>query len=57
MNPRIRKASISDNQIILEFIKELAAYEQLSDKVIATIDDINTTISVIIQSRSINSRG
>jgi len=44
MNPRIRKASISDNQIILEFIKELAAYEQLSDKVIATIDDINTTI-------------
>lgn len=44
MNPRIRKASISDNQIILEFIKELAAYEQLSDKVIATIEDINTTL-------------
>lgn len=44
MNPRIRKASISDNQIILEFIKELAEYEKLSDKVIATIDDINKTL-------------
>ena len=44
MNPRIRKAGILDNQIILELIKELAAYEQLSDKVIATIDNINTTL-------------
>lgn len=44
MNTRIRKASILDNQIILELIKELAAYEQLSDKVIATIDNINTTL-------------
>ena len=44
MSQKIRKANISDNQIILDFIKELAAYEQLSDKVVATIDDINTTL-------------
>jgi GNAT superfamily N-acetyltransferase len=44
MNSSIRKANISDNQIILELIKELAAYEQLSDKVTATIDDINKTL-------------
>lgn len=44
MSQKIRKANISDNQIILDFIKELAAYEQLSDKVVATIDNIDTTL-------------
>jgi GNAT superfamily N-acetyltransferase len=44
MSQKIRKANISDNQIILDFIKELAAYEQLSDKVVATIENINTTL-------------
>lgn len=40
----IRKTNISDNKIILDFIKELAAYEQLSDKVVATIEDLNKTL-------------
>ncbi len=44
MNHKIRKANISDNQTILNFIKELAIYEKLTDKVVATIDDINTTL-------------
>ncbi|MDF3054987.1 MAG: hypothetical protein K0Q74_894 [Gammaproteobacteria bacterium] len=44
MNYKIRKANISDSQIILNFIKELAVYEQLEGKVVATIDSINATL-------------
>lgn len=40
----IRKATPSDNQIILTFIKELAEYENLADQVIATVDDIDKTL-------------
>ncbi len=44
MNYKIRKANIHDNQIILTFIKELAAYENLADEVIGTLEDINRTL-------------
>jgi len=44
MNHTIRKATIKDNQLCLDFIRELAAYERLEDKVVATIEDINNTL-------------
>ncbi len=44
MKYKIRKANPSDNQIILTFIKELAAYENLEDQVVATVDDIDKTL-------------
>ena len=40
----IRKAIKQDSQIILKFIKELAAYENMEDEVIAKIKDINDTL-------------
>ncbi len=40
----IRKASREDSAIILNFIQELAAYEQLDHHVVATIDDIYKTL-------------
>lgn len=44
MSHHIRKATPSDSQVILDFIKELAAYEQLADQVVATLENINTTL-------------
>ena len=44
MNHKIRKANINDNQLILTFIKELAAYENLADEVTGTLEDINKTL-------------
>jgi len=44
MYQKIRKATLSDNQIILSFIRELAAYEQLADQVVATVEDIDATL-------------
>lgn len=43
MKTNIRKATISDSQTILDFIKELATYEKLEDRVVATIDNIKET--------------
>jgi GNAT superfamily N-acetyltransferase len=37
---RIRGAAIADCPLILQFIRELAEYEKLSDKVVATVDDL-----------------
>jgi len=44
MSYKIRKAKIQDSEIILTFIKELAAYEELESEVIATIEDINNSL-------------
>ena len=44
MNYKIRQAKFSDLKIILNFIKELAAYEQLADQVVATEEDLHTTL-------------
>lgn len=44
MKYKIRKATSSDNEIILTFITELAEYENLADQVVATVDDINKTL-------------
>jgi len=44
MNYLIRKATPSDNQIILSFIKELAEYENLADQVVATLENIDKTL-------------
>jgi GNAT superfamily N-acetyltransferase len=41
---QIRFAEEKDAALILQFIKELAAYEKMSDDVIATIKDIEETI-------------
>lgn len=41
---KIRKANITDSQLILDFIKELASYENLADKVVASIENIQTTL-------------
>ncbi len=40
----IRSAQKEDAEPILSFIKELAAYEQLEDKVIATLEDLTSTL-------------
>jgi GNAT superfamily N-acetyltransferase len=39
---QIRPATIGDVPLILQFIRDLAEYEQLSDAVIATEDDLRT---------------
>jgi GNAT superfamily N-acetyltransferase len=44
MNYKIRKTTITDNQLVLDFIKELADYEQLADKVVASLENINQTL-------------
>jgi GNAT superfamily N-acetyltransferase len=44
MSSKIRKATLSDSQIILDFIQELAAYEQLAEHVVATTEDIHKTL-------------
>ncbi len=44
MRYHIRKSIVDDCKIILDFIRELAAYEKLEDQVIATIDDIRSTL-------------
>jgi GNAT superfamily N-acetyltransferase len=40
----IRKANINDSAMLLTFIKELAAYEQLEDAVVGTVDHIKKTL-------------
>ena len=40
----IRKATIADASLILEFIKELATYEKAEDEVIATVEDIESNL-------------
>ena len=40
----IRPAQKEDNKTILTFIKELALYEKLEDKVVANEEDINKTL-------------
>lgn len=41
---KIRKAEKQDAKLILSFIQELAAYEQLADQVVATLGDIEKTL-------------
>ena len=40
----IRKATIEDAKLILEFIKELAIYEKAEDEVIATVEDVENNL-------------
>jgi len=40
----IRSATLDDCQLILNFIKELAAYEKLSDQVVATADTLGDSL-------------
>lgn len=42
----IKEAEIKDSQVILDFIKAIAKYEQLEDQVEATIEDIKTSIFI-----------
>ena len=44
MNLEIRYAKPSESKLILEFIKGIAEYEKLSDQVIATEDNIKSSI-------------
>jgi hypothetical protein len=44
MKYKIRETSKKDSKIVLEFIKELASYEQLEDQVLGTIEDIENTL-------------
>ena len=44
MTHQIRKATIQDSALILEFIKELAAYEQLEHQVSGTVENIQRTL-------------
>ena len=55
MEVKIRKATIDDSSLILNFIKELATYEKAQDEVLASVDDIeknlfnvNTTTEAVI---------
>jgi GNAT superfamily N-acetyltransferase len=41
---RIKTPSIEDAALILTLIKELAAYEKLEDRVVATIEDVKNTL-------------
>lgn len=41
---KIRIPSIQDAELILELIRELATYEKLEDRVVATIDDVKKTL-------------
>ena len=40
----IRKATIEDAALILDFVKELARYERAEDEVVATIEDIQNNL-------------
>lgn len=40
----IRSATLDDSELILNFIKELAAYEKLSDEVVATADTLGDSL-------------
>ncbi len=40
----IRKTNIEDSELILSYIKKIAAYEHMSDLVVATAKDIQETI-------------
>jgi GNAT superfamily N-acetyltransferase len=40
----IRKTNEQDSEVILSYIKKIALYEKMSDLVVATVDDIKTTI-------------
>ena len=44
MKYTITKANKDDSQLILDFIKELADYEGMLDKVTAGIDNLNKTL-------------
>jgi GNAT superfamily N-acetyltransferase len=44
MTHKIRKANIEDSQIILDFITELASYEELEHHVVGTIEDVQKTL-------------
>lgn len=44
MDYKIRAANVNDCEIILTFIKELAAYENLSECVVGTLDDVKKTL-------------
>lgn len=44
MTHNIKKAHIEDSQIILDFIKELARYENLENDVVATVKNIQRTL-------------
>jgi GNAT superfamily N-acetyltransferase len=41
---QIRKTNIDDAELILSYIKKIAAYEKLSDQVVATLKDIEHSI-------------
>ena len=40
----IRKATIDDASLILDFVKELATYEKAEDEVVATVEDIQRNL-------------
>lgn len=42
--PYIRKANSHDSETILTFIKELARYEELEDRVVGTLEQIEKTL-------------
>ena len=44
MSFKIRMAETKDTQTILDFIKALAAYEKMSDAVVATLDSLNDSL-------------
>ncbi|HHM01563.1 MAG TPA: GNAT family N-acetyltransferase [Caldithrix abyssi] len=44
MSLTIRRATVDDSALILEFIKSLAQYEKLSHEVVATAEDIKKTL-------------
>lgn len=44
MSFAIRIGTLADSGIILDFIKELAAYEKMADKVVATENDVISTL-------------
>lgn len=43
---KIKTPSINDAELLLKLIKELAAYEKLEDRVVATIDDVKNTLFI-----------
>lgn len=44
MNLTVRNAVKGDGPVILQFIRDLAAYEKLADDVVATVADIDRTL-------------
>jgi GNAT superfamily N-acetyltransferase len=41
---RIRTTDIDDAELVLSYIKKIASYEELSDKVVADVDDVRKSI-------------